>query len=113
LAKHYTPGKSIVTTKPVPIAGLRVDYASALYLRDPPGGDNGHIPAGVFIREILPNSPAHEAKLQMDQIITRVNGLEVNSPPEFYASAAKDKAKLTLTIIKADGRPEEITLKLR
>jgi serine protease Do len=112
LAKHYTPGKSIVTTKPVPIAGLRVDYTSALYLRDPPSADNGRIPAGVYIREILPNSPAHLAKLQVDQIITRVNGLEVESPPEFQAAAAKDKARLTLTVIKADGRSEDVALKL-
>jgi S1-C subfamily serine protease len=112
LAKHYTPGKSIVTTKPIPIAGLRVDYTSALTLRDPPSADNGRIPAGVYIREVLPNSPAQDAKLQVDQIITRANGLDVNSPTDFYAAAAKDKARLTLTTIKPDGRSEDVTLKL-
>jgi serine protease Do len=112
LAKHYTPGKSIVTSKPAAVAGLRVDYTSVSYLRDPPSVEFGRIPQGVVIREVLPNSNAQAAKLQADQIITQVNGASVNSPADFHAALARQKDQVTLKYIKTDGKTDEVTLKL-
>lgn len=113
LAKHYTPGKSIVTKKPLPIAGLRVDYTSVTYLRDQPSTDFGRIPIGVVIREVVPNSQADAAKLHVDQIIRQVNGVDVHSPAEFYGAVARRKGQMTLKCVRADGQLDEVTLKLQ
>jgi S1-C subfamily serine protease len=114
LAKLYTPGKSIVSHKPPAFGGIRVDYASVVYLRNPPPSlDAGRIPPGVAIREVLPGSPAEAAKLQVDTMITRVNGQNVQTPPEYYEAATKAKDALTLQITKNEGGSEEVALKLR
>jgi serine protease Do len=113
LAKLYAPGKIIASHKPEAIGGLRVDYTSVLYLRNPQPLGTGRISPGVAVSEVLPGSPAQAAKLQVDQIITRVNGQEVNSPAEFYEAAAKAKGALSLQIVKSEGATDEITLKIR
>jgi len=114
LAKLYTPGKSIVTHKPPAIGGIRVDYASVLYLRNPPPSlEAARIPPGVGIREVLPGSPAQAAKLQADTMITRVNGQNVNTPAEYYDAAGKASGVLTLQVTKPEGGSEEVALKLR
>jgi S1-C subfamily serine protease len=105
LAKSFVPGKIIVSKKPTAVRGIRVDYTSVLFLQSQfnnfrrfMGG--GGIQAGVFVREVLPDSPAAKARLKPNEIITQVNGEEVDSPAEFYKAAQKI----------APGTPLELTL---
>lgn len=95
LDKFYVPGKFIASRKPAAVRGLRVDYTSVLYQRDRPFPG---ILKGVFVREVLPGSPADMARLQ-DAIIARVNDREVSTPAEFYRTCEKLSGPLEFTIV--------------
>lgn len=94
LDKLHVPGAFIVSKKPAAVRGLRVDYTSVLYLRDrnPQG-----MAKGVYVREVLPGSPADAARLH-DAVITRVNNQEVQTPADFYKAVGKPGA-LELTVV--------------
>jgi serine protease Do len=101
--KHEQP--FIASVRPEPVFGLRVDYSSILAQQqntDPRAGLRG-VPAGVSVREVLPNSPAAAAFKKLGDsptrwLITHVNGDEVTTPAEFY-KAAKGQKSLKLTVI--------------
>jgi len=50
------------------------------------------------VREVLPGSPAEKANVQVDRVITHVNGRLVYSPAEYYEEAARGGGPLELTI---------------
>jgi S1-C subfamily serine protease len=108
LAKSYVPGKIIASRKPPAIRGIRVDYSSVLLMRNPfPGGlrfGQTLIPEGVFVFEVQPKSPAAEARLQINDVITHVAGQKVRTPAEFYREAAKvgPTVPLELTLTNAE-----------
>src|SRR5205823_6265679 len=95
-------GPVIVTNKRAPVHGLRVDYTSVLYQRHP--APRGEIPAGVYVSEVLPGSHAERERL-LDQVVTHVNGREVNTPEEFYRAAARVTGPLELTLACRNGDP--------
>jgi S1-C subfamily serine protease len=109
LAKYYVPGPIIVSKKSPVYAGLRVDYSSILSQRPVPFGFR-EIPRGVLIREVVSNSPADQAHLQSDKVISRVNGSEVKTPQEFYQKMEAATGKIKLTLINPDGHEDEVTL---
>src|SRR5262249_37571705 len=84
LAKFYVggPGKIIASKKPAAIRGIRVDYTSVLFMRNPT--NRGSISPGVLVREVLPGSAAATAQLHVNEVITHVNNHPVNTPAEFY-----------------------------
>ncbi|HEX3147376.1 MAG TPA: trypsin-like peptidase domain-containing protein [Gemmataceae bacterium] len=87
----------IVSNRPKPVHGLRVEYGSTLATGSNP-------PEGVLIRELEPNSPAaKKLKDWLDKgpqlIITAVNGEPVPAPTDFYRVAA-GKASVTLDIVE-------------
>ena len=51
------------------------------------------MPQGVAIREVAPDSPADKARLQVDAVITQVNGKPVTTPAEFYEAAKATAAR--------------------
>jgi serine protease Do len=108
LAKFYVPGKFIASQRPPAPGGLRVDHLSVLAQRVPfPPWRQRPLPQGVVIREVLPNSPAEKAHLQVDKIITHVNGRPVPTPAEFYREMAGTRGqRVTLTCLNAGGRGE-------
>jgi S1-C subfamily serine protease len=112
LAKLYiAPERFIATKRPPLVGGLRVDYTSTLASRlaDPFGRQA--IPRGVVVREVQPNSPADKAQIQVDKVITRVNGKEVATPTDFYLAVdAATGGTLELTI---QGRSDKVRLPLR
>src|SRR5262249_27485573 len=81
LAKDYVPGAFIASERPPAVGGVRVDYASTLIRA---GDGSQRIPDGVVVREVLPGSPAEKANLQMDRVITKVNGRSVFAPADYY-----------------------------
>ncbi len=110
LAKSYVQGKIIVSKKPAPVRGFRVDYSSVLWMMlNPPGGAQWNwrqqgIPPGVYVSEVVKGSPAESKGLRANSdVITHVNGKPVNDPAEFYRVAANIEkatpdADLVLTI---------------
>jgi S1-C subfamily serine protease len=110
LAKFYVPG-SVIASKQTPArAGLRVDFTSIIPQRGPIFGGYKDIPDGVVIRDVVANSPAAEARLQPDKVITHVNRKAVHSPEEFYQAMDAAGGKIELTVIGSDGREEEYKL---
>jgi serine protease Do len=97
----------IASVRPEPVFGLRVDYGSLLAQPLAGGRAPGYgVPAGVCVRELLPNSPAANAFKRLGDVptrwlITRVNGNSVNTPTEFY-KAAKGQPSVKLTVIAPD-----------
>ena len=112
LAKHNVPNKSIATHKPDSVGGLRVDYTSMLVQSGQGLRDFEVIPDGVMIREVQPGSAAEAAKLQVDKVISRVNGRTVSTPADFYREIRTNNETAELTIVNTDGQTYVVKLKL-
>jgi S1-C subfamily serine protease len=118
LAKFQVPeklGKPFFTRKPPALGGLRVDYTSILAQRPTVGLWGGGVLPGVVIREVQARSAAEAARLQVDKVITHVDGERVNDPTHFYKlmEAAKAKGAVELTLYTSDGRPDKVKIDLR
>ncbi|HZY87548.1 MAG TPA: trypsin-like peptidase domain-containing protein [Gemmataceae bacterium] len=113
LAKFYVPAPCIASRRPPARGGLRVDYTSILPQRGatPPWGPAP--PEGVVIREVVPGSAADKAQLQVDKVITAVNGRHVTKPVEFYEAMEKANGRAELTFLNSAGRPERVTIDTR
>jgi S1-C subfamily serine protease len=72
-----------------------------------PSGD------GVFVIEVMPDSPAEEAGLRHGDVITHVNGKAVEDEEELAKDVQELKpgAKVDLTVIR-DGKKKEIKAEL-
>jgi S1-C subfamily serine protease len=112
LAKFFVAGKVIATNRPDPVAGLRVDYASVLFLRNQQVYARG-IPEGVMIREVVAGSPADTARLQESKVIARVNGRRVTTPDEFYREMRNAAGSAELTLVSPDLREERVKIEFR
>lgn len=113
LAKLYIPPEHfrfIATKRPRAVGGLRVDYTSTLASRLAHLFNNVPIPRGVVVREVEADSPAEKSQLQVDRVITHVNGRPVASPADFYLAVDAAGGALELTI---QGRAEKVRLDLR
>ncbi len=111
LAKFYVPGSVIASKRPPARFGLRVDYTSIKLQRDPFLNFNRSVPEGVVIREVIPNSPADEALLQPDKIITHVNGRLVTTPKQYYEQIMLSPGKkVELTVLNSENRFVQVTL---
>jgi len=108
LAKYYLAGPIIAAHRPPARAGLRVDYTSIISQRGAPWARS--VPAGVVIREVVPNSPADKAQLQTDKVITHVDKQPVFNPAEFYAAMAKAGPSVAISFRDAEGREEQVKL---
>jgi S1-C subfamily serine protease len=109
LAKYLVSGPIIASHQPNPRAGLRVDYTSILSQRD-----RGAIPEfGVAIREVIPSTPADQARLRPDTVITRVNNNHVSTPAEFYREMDLARGPVELTYLNPEGQEERVTLETR
>jgi S1-C subfamily serine protease len=99
LAKFYVQGPIIATRKPAAVRGLRIDHVSVLIQAlNSKNAPSVHIPSGVMVREVLPNSAAATAMLKVNDVITHVNGKAVSTPKEFYEATLNEKGPLTLTL---------------
>ena len=106
LSKSYTPGKAIASHRPLAHGGLRVDYASILAQRIA----LQHIPQGVAIREVVPDSAADKARLQVDYVITHVGARPVTTPADFYDAMAKADGPVELSVLNLEGREDRVTI---
>jgi serine protease Do len=107
LAKSYVAGKTIACNRPSPRAGLRVDYSSILTQKNT---NMLAVRPGVAIREVISDSPAGKERLQVDYVITAVNGKPVANPKEFYDAMDKTDGPIKLAFRNFDGREDTVTL---
>jgi serine protease Do len=108
LGKFAVPGPIIAANRPLARFGLRVDYTSLLHQREGLVGARFRgPPEGVLIREVIANSPADRARLQVDKVITKVNNSPVTTPAEYYEAMAKAGRSVEIAYRDTDGRGEE------
>jgi serine protease Do len=103
--KHDRP--VIASVRPEPVFGLRVDYGSILAQAGGAG-----VPAGVCVRDLVPNSPAAAAFKKLGDpptrwLVTQVNGTPVTSPAEFY-KAAKGQPTVRLSVLDPSDTKESV-----
>lgn len=107
LGKYWVPGPIIAANRPAARFGLRVDHGSIWAQRT---FNPRMVPEGVVVREVVPESPADKANLQVDKIISQVNGHPVTSPAEFYQAIAKAGRSVEITLLDPNGREGKVTL---
>jgi serine protease Do len=117
LAKFKGDTPFIAFVRPEPVFGLRVDYGSVLLQTLNVGARTAaEIPAGVTVRELLPDSPAAAKFKALGEngrwLITGANGTPTPTPRDFYkAAAGRPAVKLTvLDLSDANARPRDVTL---
>jgi S1-C subfamily serine protease len=98
LEKYYVPGPIVATNRPPPVRGMRVDYTSVLIQK---ANLRMEIPQGVWVSEVVANSPADKAQLQ-NAVILQVNDQEVQTPADFYRLSNKVTGPLELTLMERD-----------
>ncbi len=89
LAKLPVPGPVIVTNRPRPWRGIRVDYMNPLLgvqgVDEQAGERDG---GGVQVTEVEPDSPASKAGLSRQTVIWQVGDQKVRSPRDFAKAVA-------------------------
>jgi S1-C subfamily serine protease len=110
LAKYQTLQSFIASNRPKAIGGLRVDHSSLAVQRG--AFAPTIVPDGVLIRDVEPGSPAEKARLQPDKIISHINGRPVMSPREFYRMMVDLHGDVELTVRRAEGGFDKVTLKI-
>ena len=96
LAKYPVEGEVIVTNRPKPWRGLRVDYTSTLssaHLRPRLARSRA---AGVVVAEVEEGSPAAAAGIKKGQLIHKVGDKSLRSPRDFSEAVAKLEGPVTL-----------------
>ena len=83
LGEFPVTGQIYASVRPPAWRGLRVDYTSLL-LRAGQQRLGGLPDGGVLVTEVESGSPAANAGLAIDAIITHIGGVRVRSPAEFY-----------------------------
>lgn len=118
LAKFFVPGKIIASKRPPALRGLRVDYTSVLMMMQSTAAVGVRnvkvVQPGVYVKEVLPNTPAAAARLRDGEVITHVNAQPVLTPSEFYRELARvsatDPVELTLAAVDWTKPPPKVTL---
>jgi S1-C subfamily serine protease len=105
LAKYAVQGPIIASNRRW-FRGLRVDYTSLLVQRPLSADSLRPVPKGVYVCAVRPNGPAANKLLKVGDIITAVNGKEVNTPAAFYKKVSRLRA-VRLTV---EGRPKPVQL---
>ncbi|NHM29932.1 PDZ domain-containing protein [Neobacillus terrae] len=59
---------------------------------------------GLMILGIIPNSPAHKMALQVGELVTKVNGVNVRDEQSFYEALQKNRAHCKLEVIDTNGQ---------
>lgn len=61
------------------------------------------LPKGCIVLGILPGSPADKMKIEVGEVITKVNGQAVNSEESFYEALQLNSAFCKLDVLNRDG----------
>lgn len=111
LAKYLSALPVIASNQKSPVLGITVDYSSILSQRPLGVALWGRgVPDSVLIKDVLPGSPADNAKLQSGKLISKVDQTSVSSPVEFYKAMEKIGDSVALTIVQIDGVSQEVVI---
>jgi len=88
LAKLAVDGEIIAANRPKAWRGLRVDYTSTLIFGTFGPSFLDPSALGVLVAEVEEGSPAAAAGIKKGQLVRRVAGKNVRTPPEFAAAVA-------------------------
>jgi S1-C subfamily serine protease len=108
LAKFLVPGKNIASSegKRPYFRGLRVDHSSLLV--QPTATQFSHIPEGVMVSEVQPNSPAAASQLRTGEVISHVQDVKISTPADFYREVARRIGPVELTLHGNEPRPKVV-----
>lgn len=102
LSKYPIRGVRVVTNQPSPVRGMQVDHVFAnpnINLDRPLPHRKRALEEGcVWVRDVHPSSPAHQAGVRPGMLITRVNGVPVSTPEEFRRAAGKRRSELEVSV---------------
>ena len=74
------------------------------------------LPKGVYIKQVLPDSPAMQAGLQMGDVLTKIGGTEIQTTQQYedYILNAKDGQQSMVTVKRmgADGKYQDVSFKV-
>ena len=74
------------------------------------------LPKGVYIKQVLSDSPAMQAGLQMGDVLTKIGGTEIQTAQQYedYMLNAKDGQQSTVTVKRmgADGKYQDLSFKV-
>lgn len=105
LTKTRVVGRRVVTERPEPWRGLRVEYPAAMLAPH----ELVEIPADcVAIRSVADDSPAKSAALAPGMLVTHVGDVAVASPAAFHRATSRASGSVTLAIRAADGVARKI-----
>ena len=97
LSKYPVRGKKIVTTPAPDWRGMRVDYLTAVLAPTGRGMLEPSLPdRAVAVTEVEQSSPAWEAGLRPNDLITRVGRREIGTPGEFFDAVAGQQGSVAL-----------------
>jgi len=74
------------------------------------------LPKGVYIKQVLSDSPAMQAGLQMGDVLTKIGSTEIQTAQQYedYILNAKDGQQSTVTVKRmgADGKYQDLSFKV-
>ncbi|GGE81677.1 PDZ domain-containing protein [Priestia taiwanensis] len=62
-------------------------------------------PNGIVILGVLPNSAASKMKLQIGEVITKANGVAIQTEQQFYEALQKNRAFCKLEVVDINNEP--------
>lgn len=107
LSKFPVRGRKVVTAPPDTWRGLTVDYATMLL--DPSGRPLTSLAdGGIVVTAVEAESPAAEAGLQPNMLITHLGSTPVRSPREFFKLVAEQERAVELRVATAGGQSQKL-----
>lgn len=107
LTKYRVRGKKIVTNRPEPWRGMRVDYPTTVVDSGPRQGNRmPFYDEGVIVTDVAEASPAFAAGLRRGMRVTHVGGEPVRTPKEFFATVAGRRGPIQLRL--ADNHEDPV-----
>jgi S1-C subfamily serine protease len=101
LTKSNIRGRKIVTNRPDPWRGMRIDYASAFLDAQQPMQFASSSEA-VIVSDVEANSPAAAAGVKSGMLITQVDGRTVRTPRDFLSAVADKNGAVRLKLEATD-----------
>jgi len=99
LAKYRVLGKKVVTARPKPWRGMRVDYPTALIDLNRRWRDGqASFGNGVIIAEVEEGKPAWQAGLRPGMLVSHVDRTAVRTPRQFRSAVAKSTGPVRLRV---------------
>ncbi|OHB70254.1 MAG: hypothetical protein A2V70_19775 [Planctomycetes bacterium RBG_13_63_9] len=106
LAKYPVRGKQVITSRPDPWRGMRIDYATAVVdAKGPARGGLAFVDDAVTVTEVQEGTPAWQSGLRPGMQVSHVGRTAVRTPKEFHNAVAGKSGPLQLRLVDDDENP--------